>query len=134
MLINAKSILYKEMVEKLYEKCQRIQAENERCVMRVNGIKKIIRRRNHDVELLKKRLDKHGDNWRSLPMEAPHPKGKTEQKRRGPKPKNKQPIDGEATSSGATNPAAKKPRKQKVKQPTSPSSIVHPTQPQMTGT
>lgn len=34
MLINAKSILYKEMVEKLYEKCQRIQAENERCVMR----------------------------------------------------------------------------------------------------
>lgn len=101
---------------------------------RVNGIKKIIRRRNHDVELLKKRLDKHGDNWRSLPMEAPHPKGKTEQKRRGPKPKNKQPIDGEATSSGATNPAAKKPRKQKVKQPTSPSSIVHPTQPQITGT
>ncbi|XP_017109761.1 TCF3 fusion partner homolog [Drosophila bipectinata] len=132
MLINAKSILYKEMVEKLYHKCQRIQAENERCVMRVNGIKKIIRRRDYDVKLLKKRLDKHGDNWRSVPMEAPHPKGKTEQKRRGPKPKNKQPIDGEATAPGSTIPAAKKPRKQRVKQPTSPSSIVQPIQPQTT--
>lgn len=85
------------------------------------------------MELLKKRLDKHGDNWRSLPMEAPHPKGKTEQKRRGPKPKNKQPIDGEASASAATtNPPAKKPRKQKAKQPTSPSSIVQPTQLQIT--
>lgn len=41
-----------------------------------------------DVELLKRRLDHHNDNWRSLPMVAPHPKRKIEQKR-GPKPKNK---------------------------------------------
>ncbi|XP_017041565.1 TCF3 fusion partner homolog [Drosophila ficusphila] len=119
MLLNKKALMYKQLVEKLYDKCQRIQAENERCVMRVNGIKKIVRRRNRDVELLKKRLDKHGDNWRSVPMVAQHPKGKTEQKRRGPKPKNKQSADGTSapgSTPGPNPPAARKPRKQRAKQ------------------
>ncbi|KAH8286891.1 hypothetical protein KR018_007276 [Drosophila ironensis] len=130
MLLDKKTLLYKEMVEKLYDKCQRIQAENERCVMRVNGIKKILRRRNHDVELLKKRLDKHGDNWRSVPMVAPHPKGKTEQKRRGPKPKNKQP--GEDSASGTSNNVQKKPRKQRMKPqiPSNPHLTIPPLQAQ----
>ncbi|EDW94591.1 TCF3 fusion partner homolog [Drosophila yakuba] len=120
MLLNKKELMYKQLVEKLYDRCQRIQAENERCVMRVNGIKKIVRKRNHDVELLKRRLDKHGDNWRSVPMVAPHPKGKTEQKRRGPKPKNKQAADetgAPGSEPGSSTPAARKPRKQKAKQP-----------------
>lgn len=34
MLLNKKTLMYKQLVEKLYDKCQRIQAENERCVMR----------------------------------------------------------------------------------------------------
>ncbi|XP_017072223.1 TCF3 fusion partner homolog [Drosophila eugracilis] len=134
MLLNNKELIYKQLVEKLYDKCQRIQAENERCVMRVNGIKKIVRRRNHDVELLKRRLDKHGDNWRSVPMVAPHPKGKTEQKRRGPKPKNKQGTDEPGTPGsgpGSNPPAARKPRKQKAKQPLGNfQPIIPPPQPQ----
>ncbi|XP_016982244.1 TCF3 fusion partner homolog [Drosophila rhopaloa] len=134
MLLNKKTLIYKQLAEKLYDKCQRIQAENERCVMRVNGIKKIVRRRNHDVELLKKRLDKHGDNWRSVPMVAPHPKGKTEQKRRGPKPKNKQAADGTEVpgSTPGSNPStARKPRKQRAKQPpTNLNTIIPPPHPQ----
>ncbi|KAI8041411.1 TCF3 fusion partner homolog [Drosophila gunungcola] len=137
MLLNKKTLMYKQLVEKLYDKCQRIQAENERCVMRVNGIKKIVRRRNHDVELLKRRLDKHGDNWRSVPMVAPHPKGKTEQKRRGPKPKNKQDTDGTGvpgSAPGSNPPTARKPRKQRAKQPpTNLNPIIPPphAQPQL---
>ncbi|EDW46533.1 TCF3 fusion partner homolog [Drosophila sechellia] len=130
MLLNKKEVMYKQLVEKLYDRCQRIQAENERCVMRVNGIKKIVRRRNHDVELLKRRLDKHGDNWRSVPMVAPHPKGKTEQKRRGPKPKNKQAADetgAPGSEPGPNTPAARKPRKQKAKQPPiNPNPVIAP--------
>eukprot|EP00099_Drosophila_melanogaster_P027766 NP_730354.2 uncharacterized protein Dmel_CG32202 [Drosophila melanogaster] len=130
MLLNKKELMYKQLVEKLYDRCQRIQAENERCVMRVNGIKKIVRRRNHDVELLKRRLDKHGDDWRSVPMEAPHPKGKTEQKRRGPKPKNKQAADetgAPGSEPGPNTPAARKPRKQKAKQaPINPNPVIAP--------
>ncbi|EDV98022.1 uncharacterized protein LOC6558575 [Drosophila grimshawi] len=87
-LINNKNEIYKLLVEKIYSRCQQIQSENERSVMRVNCIKKILSRRTYDVELLKKRLDKHGDNWRSVPMVTPQARGKPEQKRRGPKPKS----------------------------------------------
>ncbi|XP_016956262.1 TCF3 fusion partner homolog [Drosophila biarmipes] len=134
MLLNKKNLMYKQLVEKLYDKCQKIQAENERCVMRVNGIKKIVRRRNHDVEILKRRLDKHGDDWRSVPMVAPHPKGKTEQKRRGPKPKNKQAADGTGapgSEAGSNPPVPRKPRKPKAKPPTTAfNSIIPPPHPQ----
>jgi len=34
MLLNKKNLMYKQLVEKLYDKCQKIQAENKRCVMR----------------------------------------------------------------------------------------------------
>ncbi|XP_034482276.1 TCF3 fusion partner homolog [Drosophila innubila] len=113
MTLIKKSQLYKLLVEKMYNRCQQIQAENERSVMRVNGIKKLLRRRTYDVELLKRRLDKHGDNWRSVPMVAPQPKGKPEQKRRGPKPKNKQAnTDG---TNEAQQTVTRKPRKQRAK-------------------
>uniref|UniRef100_A0A1A9WEL6 INO80 complex subunit F domain-containing protein n=1 Tax=Glossina brevipalpis TaxID=37001 RepID=A0A1A9WEL6_9MUSC len=88
MLLSEKKQKFKQLVERLLNRCQEIQTENERCVIRVNTIKKLIRRRVQDVELLKKCLDRHNDIWRSLPMVAPHPKRKIEQKR-GPKPKNK---------------------------------------------
>jgi len=97
-------------------------------------IKKIVRRRNHDVEILKRRLDKHGDDWRSVPMVVPHPKGKTEQKRRGPKPKNKQAADGTGapgSEPGSNPPVPRKPRKQKAKPPTATfNPIVPPPHPQ----
>ncbi|XP_065360393.1 uncharacterized protein LOC135954242 [Calliphora vicina] len=88
MLLDDKQQKYKQFVDKLLVRCQELQTENERHVLRINTIKKLIRRRVRDVELLKRRLDLHNDNWRALPMVAPHPKRKIEQKR-GPKPKNK---------------------------------------------
>ena len=88
MLLEYNNSRYKLLAEKLYLRCQEIQIENERNVLRVTKIKKLIRRRFKDVELLKHRLDRYNDNWRSLPMVAPHPKRKIEQKR-GPKPKPK---------------------------------------------
>ncbi|XP_034111471.1 uncharacterized protein LOC117572624 [Drosophila albomicans] len=115
MTLLKKTQQYKLLVEKMYNRCQQIQAENERSVMRVNGIKKILRRRTYDVELLKRRLDKHGDNWRSVPMVPPQPKGKPEQKRRGPKPKNKQPNADGTHESEAQQMLGRKPRKQRVK-------------------
>lgn len=79
--------------------------------LRINTIKKLIRRRVRDVELLKRRLDQHNDNWRALPMVAPHPKRKIEQKR-GPKPKNK---DNPNEPQQQQQQKEKKVRKQRVK-------------------
>ncbi|CAD7005988.1 unnamed protein product [Ceratitis capitata] len=108
MLLDDKDKKYKLIVEKIYQRCQELQTENERCVLRINTVKKLLRRRTRDVELLKRRLDKHNDIWRQLPMVAPHPKRKIEQKR-GPKPKPKniteEPTDGKV----------KKVRKQRTK-------------------
>ncbi|XP_068142328.1 TCF3 fusion partner homolog [Drosophila tropicalis] len=134
MLLNNKSHVYKHLVDRLYDKCQKIQTENERCVMRVNGIKKMLRRRNNDIELLKRRLDEHGDQWRKVPVAVPLPKGKTEQKTRGPKPKKtKTSTEDNSNSNGGveeassitahipstTGPGAvstvRRPRKQRVK-------------------
>ncbi|KNC24012.1 hypothetical protein FF38_11598 [Lucilia cuprina] len=106
MLLDDKQQKYKQFVDKLLQRCQEIQTENERHVLRINTIKKLIRRRVRDVELLKRRLDQHNDNWRALPMVAPHPKRKIEQKR-GPKPKNK--------DCNAQDQKEKKVRKQRVK-------------------
>ncbi|XP_053956598.1 uncharacterized protein LOC128862153 [Anastrepha ludens] len=108
MLLDEKGQKYKLLAEKIYQRCHELQTENERCVLRINTVKKLLRRRTRDVELLKRRLDKHNDVWRQLPMVAPHPKRKIEQKR-GPKPKPKniteEPGDGKI----------KKVRKQRMK-------------------
>ncbi|XP_030376326.1 uncharacterized protein LOC115625423 [Scaptodrosophila lebanonensis] len=122
MLLLKKEHIYKLLVDKLYDKCQRIQAENERSVMRINTLKKIIRRRTYDVDLLKRRLDKHGDSWRSVPMAAPHSKGKLEKHKRVPKAKGKQ-AAGLGETAGAT--IGSKPRKQRVKKQTT--EITTPT-------
>lgn len=79
----------------------------------INTVKKLLRRRVRDVELLKRRLDKHNDIWRQLPMVAPHPKRKIEQKR-GPKPKPKNPTDE------PTEGKVKKVRKQRMKKNLTP--------------
>lgn len=80
------------------------------------------------MELLKRRLDKHGDNWRSVPIVAPQPKGKPEQKRRGPKPKNKQAST--ETTSEIPQTDARKPRKQRVKKQ-KPEACASATTPQL---
>ncbi|XP_017955260.1 uncharacterized protein LOC108650579 [Drosophila navojoa] len=104
---------YKYLTEKIYTKCLQIQTENERSIMRVNEIKKLLRRRAYEVMLLKRKLDKHGDNWRSMPIVVPKPKGKPEQKRRGPKPKSKSSASNAAAE--VQDPAFRKPRKQRMK-------------------
>lgn len=81
----------------------------------------MIRRRVRDVELLKRRLDRHNDNWRSLPMVAPHPKRKIEQKR-GPKPKNKDNLNNVNGDS-----KEKKVRKQRVKKIGSDDKVANTT-------
>ncbi|XP_011189054.2 uncharacterized protein LOC105216315 [Zeugodacus cucurbitae] len=108
MLLDEKVQKYKLLAEKIYERCQELQIENERSVLRINTVKKLLRRRTRDVELLKRRLDKHNDIWRQLPMVAPHPKRKIEQKR-GPKPKPKNPTEE------PTEGKVKKVRKQRMK-------------------
>ncbi|EDW19792.1 uncharacterized protein LOC6583651 [Drosophila mojavensis] len=113
MTLNKKYETYKNLTEKIYTKCLQIQTENERSIMRVNEIKKLLRRRTYDVMLLKNKLDKHGDNWRSIPMMVPQPKGKPEQKRRGPKPKSKHVVSNAAAE--VKDPTPRKPRKQRMK-------------------
>lgn len=113
MLLDEKVQKYKILAEKIFERCQELQIENERCVLRINTVKKLLRRRVRDVELLKRRLDKHNDIWRQLPMVAPHPKRKIEQKR-GPKPKPKNPTDE------PTEGKVKKVRKQRMKKNLTP--------------
>ncbi|XP_005187607.1 uncharacterized protein LOC101887857 [Musca domestica] len=122
MLLTEKDSKYKPFVEKLLARCQEIQTENERFVLRINNVKKMIRRRTRDVEILKARLDRHNDGWRSLPMVAPHPKRKIEQKR-GPKPKNK---DINTNTAEATT-KEKKPRKQRVKKSASDDKLITST-------
>ncbi|XP_036325871.1 uncharacterized protein LOC118738927 [Rhagoletis pomonella] len=119
MLLDEKAQKYKLLAEKVYHRCQELQTENERCVLRINTVKKLLRRRTRDVELLKRRLDKHNDVWRQLPMVAPHPKRKIEQKR-GPKPKPKIPTEE------STDGKVKKVRKQRMKKnllPLQPGSV-----------
>lgn len=113
MLLDENVQKYKILAEKIYERCQELQIENERCVLRINTVKKLLRRRTRDVELLKRRLDKHNDIWRQLPMVAPHPKRKIEQKR-GPKPKPKNPTEE------PTEGKVKKVRKQRMKKTIAP--------------
>lgn len=55
-------------------------------------MKKMLRRRERDVALLKRRLDCYNDNWRALPVVLPNPKRKI-QRKRGPKPKVKKEVE-----------------------------------------
>lgn len=108
MLLPEEQQKYKNLVEKLYRKCQDTQTENERLVLRITNTKKLTKSRLRDVEILKKRLDRYNDNWRHVPMVVPHRTRKTELKR-GPKPKPK--VPGEARVRGPS-----KQRKTKQKQ------------------
>jgi len=72
-------------------------------------MKKFIKRRTKDVELLKNRLDRYNDAWRHVPIVAPHRTRKTELRGR---PKTKQ----------SENKIRKKKQKQDDKTPSRPNS------------
>ncbi|XP_055371920.1 uncharacterized protein LOC129605921 [Condylostylus longicornis] len=78
MLSDEKKTKYRRFVEQLYLKCQEIQDQNQRYVFRLNKMKKLIKRRSKDVEILKNRLDRYNDAWRHVPIVAPHRTRKTE--------------------------------------------------------
>ncbi|XP_037936660.1 uncharacterized protein LOC119670464 [Teleopsis dalmanni] len=88
MVVSDENMKFKLLTEKLNQKCVEIQTENERIVLRINKTRRILRKKQRDIELLKRRLDKFNDGWRSIPMVAANPKRKIEQKR-GRKPKVK---------------------------------------------
>uniref|UniRef100_A0A1Q3F6N6 INO80 complex subunit F domain-containing protein n=1 Tax=Culex tarsalis TaxID=7177 RepID=A0A1Q3F6N6_CULTA len=58
---------YRRGVKMLHERCKSIQRHNERVVFRLHSVKRLIKSRSRDVEMLKKRLDRYQDNWRSAP-------------------------------------------------------------------
>ncbi|XP_039446392.1 TCF3 fusion partner [Culex pipiens pallens] len=58
---------YRRGVKMLHERCKSIQRHNERVVFRLHSVKRLIKTRSRDVEMLKKRLDRYQDNWRCAP-------------------------------------------------------------------
>ncbi|KAG5671590.1 hypothetical protein PVAND_001783 [Polypedilum vanderplanki] len=55
---------YKVMILALEKRCAEIKKSNEALAARSKVIRKLIKRRSRDVEILKARLDKFGDSWR----------------------------------------------------------------------
>lgn len=51
-------------ISMLEETCENMQKENERLVYRLHAIKKLAKRREKDVSLIKSRLDVYNDDWR----------------------------------------------------------------------
>ncbi|XP_055600644.1 uncharacterized protein LOC129749638 [Uranotaenia lowii] len=63
-----KNEIYRRAAKMLQERCKAIQKSNERTVHRIHMVKKLLKRRTREVEILKNRLDKHKDGWRSAPQ------------------------------------------------------------------
>ncbi|KXJ71431.1 TCF3 fusion partner homolog [Aedes albopictus] len=59
---------YRRSVKMLQERCKAIQKNNERIVHRLHMVKKLTKKRNREVEILKNRLDRHNDGWRTAPQ------------------------------------------------------------------
>ncbi|XP_062559287.1 TCF3 fusion partner homolog [Armigeres subalbatus] len=59
---------YRRGVKMLQERCKAIQKNNERIVHRLHAVKKMTRKRNREVEILKNRLDRYSDGWRTAPQ------------------------------------------------------------------
>lgn len=55
---------YEKGISMLEETCENMQKENERLVYRLHEIKKLSKRREKDVSLVKQRLDVYNDDWR----------------------------------------------------------------------
>lgn len=55
---------YEKGIKMLEETCENMQKENERLVYRLHEIRKLSKRREKDVSLVKARLDLYNDDWR----------------------------------------------------------------------
>ncbi|XP_058833650.1 TCF3 fusion partner homolog [Topomyia yanbarensis] len=60
--------LYRRGVKMLQERCKAIQKNNERIVHRLHVVKQMTKRRSREVEMLKNRLDRYNDGWRTAPQ------------------------------------------------------------------
>ncbi|XP_055536342.1 TCF3 fusion partner homolog [Wyeomyia smithii] len=60
--------LYRRGVKMLQERCKAIQKNNERIVHRLHVVKRLTKKRSREVEMLKNRLDRYNDNWRTAPQ------------------------------------------------------------------
>lgn len=59
---------YEKKYLALLRRCETVQQNNERLVNRLNHIKKLLRRLRHERRFLKRRLDKHEDDYRNMPL------------------------------------------------------------------
>jgi len=69
---------YEKKYFALLKRCETTQQNNERLVNRLNHIKKMIRRLRHERRFLKRRLDKHEDDYRNVPLMLPVDSGMDE--------------------------------------------------------
>ncbi|XP_058806354.1 uncharacterized protein LOC131672869 [Phymastichus coffea] len=60
--------IHKRKYQLLAERCEVLQQDNERLVHRIHLVRKILKRAKKEKKYLIDRLDKHGDNWREVPM------------------------------------------------------------------
>ncbi|CRL05784.1 CLUMA_CG018812, isoform A [Clunio marinus] len=56
---------YRYLIKILEKRCEQMSKSNEKIAARSLTVKKLIKKRSKDVELLKSRLDSYNDNWRS---------------------------------------------------------------------
>lgn len=63
------SVRYQRAIEMIVLKCESLSADNERLVHRLHYVKKITKRQERDVAILKRRLDLYNDGWRTAQPE-----------------------------------------------------------------
>merc|ERR1719189_1681760 len=59
---------YKRKYLLLLERCRAIEQDNELLVSRVTEVRRLERRGRRERRMLIKRLDRHGDNFRNVPV------------------------------------------------------------------
>ncbi|XP_021184268.2 uncharacterized protein LOC110372071 [Helicoverpa armigera] len=62
--------IYRRKYQLLLERCEVLQQDNERIITRIHEAKKITKRYRKDIKLLVERLDRHGDQFRTVCLEV----------------------------------------------------------------
>lgn len=62
--------IYRRKYQLLLERCEVLQQDNERIINRIHEAKKISKHYRKDLKLLVDRLDKHGDQFRTVGVEV----------------------------------------------------------------
>ncbi|XP_014219510.1 non-histone protein 10 [Copidosoma floridanum] len=60
--------IYKHKSQLLALRCEILQQENERLVHRIQLARKLLKRTKKEKKYLVNRLDKHGDDWKEVPL------------------------------------------------------------------